>query len=309
MTMRKRTPIIRYNLSERMRLYTGVDRKIDIPASMRVINGPVVQEQIRKGDIFGYAGHTWREKYGLDVPESVIVDGKTVVLEPAVKTVLLKLLPDGTIEHQQEFLNTSSGRIAARLFDTGAWGFSSAFHAPEIGGVRVIQQYFGMDFVKNPNYDTNRGYDSLLDSTGAGAMSSDGFASELAAMLDSVDSLMAANEAMATDMSQAYLAQCKANDELVEHNALLLEQLRAFKRGTGGMLDSATPGQAPDTLVRGMTIDRSVGAAMLDSATRFMAVEHLVQLEESPEEKAADKENKTFLAKARDTVNKVLGVA
>lgn len=294
-----RTPVISYNLNDRGRDYTGQNRAIDIDAAMRLINSLATQESVRKGDYFGYVGHGFREKYTLDVPETVIEGGKTVVLEPAVKTVFLKCLPDGTLQHQQEFMDTGPGRVAARLYQSKNWGFSSVFFAPDVNGKRTPQRYFGMDFVRSPNYDTNRGYDAMLDSVDAGALSSGGFAQDYGDMMDSVDKLMADNDAHAAGISEAYLVQCTANDELVEHIARLTERLKA---GGGSMLDSARP----DKLERGTNYMPSRASEMLDSANRFMCAD-LVALEA---EVVTPKEEETtgFLAKGRSLVNQVLGL-
>jgi len=293
-----RTPVISYNLNERGRDYTGQNRAIDIDAAMRLINSPATQESVRKGDYFGYVGHGFREKYGLAVPETVIEGGKTVVLEPAVKTVFLKCMPDGTVQHQQEFLDSGPGRVAARLYQSNNWGFSSVFFAPDVNGKRTPRQYFGMDFVRSPNYDTNRGYAAMLDSVDAGALSSGGFAQDYGDMMDSVDRMMAENDAHAAGISESYLAQCAVNDELVEHIARLTERLKAG----GGMLDSASP----DKLERGASYMPSRAAEMLDSADRFMRAE----LEALPGVVVPAQEEETigFLAKGRTLVNQVLGL-
>lgn len=296
--MLKRTGVIRYNLNDRGRDFNGQDRDVDIAAAMRLINGPAVQELVRQGDVYGYIGHTFREKYGLNVPESVTEGGKVVVLEPNARTVYIKCLPDGTVEHEQEFLNNAPGRIAARLYDSKAYGFSSVFHAPEENGKRTPKTFHGMDFVRVPNYNTNKGYDAMLDSVEAGAIESLGFAGECAAMMDSVDAIMAQNEAQAADISEAYLHQCKVNDELVDLTARLMQRL---KDGGGAMLDSLDP----TTLQRGSEFLPSHAAAMLDSADRFMNAE-LPGLEPSPEAVEADKKS-GVLAKSVELVRKVIG--
>ena len=275
--MGKRTGVISYNLNDTGRAFTGQPRKIDIDAAMRLFNGPAMQEAVRKGDIKGYAGHQFREKFGLDVPETVIVDGKQVTLEPAVRTIFIKCLPTGEVQHEQEFLDTASGRVAQRLWDSKAYGFSSAIYAPEEGGVRVPKGYFGMDVVSAPNYDSNRGYSVMLDSVGAGAFSqADTFLAENAALMDSVDSMIKESDAFAADISTRYVDQCKLNDELLERNAKLLERLRK----TGG--DTTLLDNAPQVMVRGIAMDR--GGDLLDSAKRFMANNDLPGYEEPPQE-------------------------
>lgn len=297
--MRKRTGVISYNLNKRGRDFNGQDRDVDIAAAMRLINGAAVQELVRQGDVYGYVGHTFREKYGLNVPDTVTENGKVVVLEPSVRTVFIKCMPDGTVEHEQEFLNNAPGRIAGRLYDSKAYGFSSVFHAPEENGKRTPRTFHGMDFVRTPNYNTNKGYDALLDGIEPGAIESLGFAGECAAMMDSVDAIMAENEAQAAGISEAYLHQCKVNDDLVDINARLM--LRLQKAATGAMLDSLDP----TTLQRGSEFLPSRAEAMLDSADRFMSAV-LPELEPAPEEVEADKKS-GVLAKSIDMVRKVIG--
>jgi len=304
--MRKLTEVIRYNVKDRGRDFTGVDRDVDIPALVLLINSPFVQESVRKGDIYGYMGHGFREKYGLDLPEAVIDPhtGKTVTLEPAVKTVMIKAYPDGTIEHQQEFLPTTAGRIAWRLYQSGNWGFSSVFYAPAINGKRTPKNYFGMDFVKSPNYDTNRGYDAMLDSTNPGALAgAPSFQEEYNAMLDSVDAIMAANDAAAESISKEYLHQCRLNDDLVEQNAKLLERLSALSKGqaVGAMLDS-TP---VAVLERGHHFSRDRASEMLDSARHYMEVP-LAGFEPGPEAAKAQQEQ-SLLQRSVALVQNVIG--
>lgn len=297
--MRKRTGVISYNLNDRGRDFNGQDRDVDIVAAMRLINGPAVQELVRQGDVYGYFGHTFREKYGLNVPETVIEGGKVVVLEPNVRTVMIKCLPDGTVQHEQEFLNNAPGRIAGRLYDSKAYGFSSVFHAPEENGKRTPKTFHGMDFVRAPNYNTNKGYDAMLDSVEPGAIESLGFAGECAAMMDSVDAIMAQSEAQAAEISEAYLYQCKVNDEQTDLIARLMQRVQ--KAEGGAMLDSADPA----TLQRGSDFQPNRAAAMLDSADRFMNAE-LVGLEPAPEVVEAEKKS-GVLAKSVELVRKVIG--
>jgi hypothetical protein len=301
MIMRKRTGIIRYNLNDRGRDFNGQDRDVDIAAAMRLINGAPVQELVRQGDVYGYFGLTFREKYGLNVPETVTEGGKVVVLEPNVRTVSIKCFPDGTVEHEQEFLNNAPGRIAGRLFDSNAYGFSSVFHAPEENGKRTPKSFHGMDFVKVPNYNTNKGYDAMLDGIEPGAMESQGFAAECAAMMDSVDAIMAQNEAQAAEISEAYLHQCKVNDELVDHIARLSQRL-AKAGQSGSMLDAIT---SPDKLERASEFLPSRAADMLDSAERFMNAT-LPDLEPLPDD-AAEEKKKGVVAAGLTLVRKVIG--
>lgn len=283
--MGKRTGVIKYNINETGRTFTGTPRKIDVDATMRLVNGPEVQEAVSKGDIVGYVGHQYREKFGLDTPETVIVDGKAVVLEPNTKTIYIKCYPNGDIEHEQEFLDTAAGRVGQRLWESGAYGFSSVFYAPDEGGLRTPRNYFGMDLVRGPNFDANRGNTgAMLDSISAGGNSGlCDFAAEHAALLDSVDRHIQQVEASAASISEDYLAQCRQNDDLVEQNARLLERLSKLGQ-SAAMLDSA---RSPEQMERGIAMDP--GTAMLDSASRFMARESLPGYQPDPAEEEKEK--------------------
>lgn len=295
--MSKRTGVIRYNLNDIKRSFTGQKRAIDIDAAMRLFNGAALQESIRKGDIYGYIGHQYREKYTLDVPETVMVDGVPVVLEPACRTIYLKCYPTGDVEHEQEFLDTAPGRVGARLWDSKAYGFSSAIYAPEENGLRVPKGYFGMDLVRAPNYDNNRGYAVMLDSVSPGVFSPvDTFPTESAALLDSVDNMIKESDAFAEGLSNDILKQYKINDELLEHNARLLERLAQAKI-EAPMLDSA-----PAVMERGINMDP--GTAMLDSANRFMARTELPGYQPEPEKE----DDKGAIAAVTSGVKKVLSV-
>ncbi len=161
--MGKKTGIIKYNLLDRMRKHRGQERNFDTAAAERLLNGPAVQERIRLGDMTGYFGHWPRVQFGLDPAEGGIVSGKQVSLEPCVRTTFLKAYPNGDVEHEQEFLDTTSGKIAERIYGSNAYGFSSAIDAKRLGAIQVPTGFFGFDFVKEPNYSANRGYVVALD--------------------------------------------------------------------------------------------------------------------------------------------------
>lgn len=153
-----RTGVIRFNVKERGRKHLGQDRNFDTVALANLINSGAVQERVANGDMYGFYGHWPRTKFGMEPMEGGFVGGKRVDLEPAHRTIHLKAFPDGTIEHETEFLDTLPGRLAERLFRTKAGGFSSAIVAPRRGAMQVPQSFHGFDYVLEPNYTTNRGY-------------------------------------------------------------------------------------------------------------------------------------------------------
>ncbi|WP_186083648.1 hypothetical protein [Burkholderia gladioli] len=157
--MGSKTGRIIYNVNERGREYIGADRSLDLRKLAAIINGPEVQERVKNRDLLGYFGHSIRARFGMAPPETVVVDGKQVSIEPAIVTTYLAARDDGTIEHETEFLDTTPGAVAERMFSSKTGGFSSAILAPKmINGAFVPSGFFGFDYVREPNYTTNRGY-------------------------------------------------------------------------------------------------------------------------------------------------------
>lgn len=152
------TQVITYNLRERGRKFRGQERNFNIPAIVQAINSPETQERIKNRDMLGYYGHWSRVKYGLEPREGGLEKGKPFYVEPAIVTIHLKAFPDGTIEHQEEFLDTDSGKAAAKLYLSRVGGFSSAINTGP------IPSFHGFDYVFEPNYTTNRGYKLVMDS-------------------------------------------------------------------------------------------------------------------------------------------------
>ena len=153
----EKTAVIRYNLRERGRQFRGQPRNFNIPLIVKVINSPACQERVAKRDMLGFYGHWPRIRFGMMPTEGGIENGKPAFVEPAIVTTMLKAYDDGTIEHQEEFLDTPSGVLACKLYHSKVGGFSSV-----IGNRN--SEFFGFDYVNEPNYSTNRGY--TLDSVG-----------------------------------------------------------------------------------------------------------------------------------------------
>lgn len=212
--MGRKTGVIKFNLADRMRKHRGQERNFDIAAAVRLLNGGSVQERIKHGDMVGYFGHWPRVKFGLDPEEGGFLEGKQISLEPAIRTVHLKAYPDGTVEHEEEFLDTASGKIAERIYGSKAYGFSSAIDAKRLGGNLVPTGFFGFDFVKEPNYSANRGYAVALD----GVMDAED-------VLDAV----AEREALFDEVNSMLDASTKAYDSAVQTiESLTLENEQLF---------------------------------------------------------------------------------
>lgn len=159
-----KTGIIKFNVTDRGRAHRGQPRNFDTVALAGIINGPEVQERVSKRDMHGYFGHWPRRMFGMEPGEGGVFDGKQVTIEPAIVTTTLRAMPDGTIEHESEFLDTAPGRTAKRMFGSRAGGWSSAISVREYAGKDVPLGFHGFDYVTEPNFSTNRGY--ALDGVG-----------------------------------------------------------------------------------------------------------------------------------------------
>jgi len=216
------TPVISYNLRDRGRQYRGKERNFNLRAICDAINGPACQERVKNRDLVGYYGHWPRIKFGMNPAEGGLEDGLPSLVEPALVTTLLRASPDGTIEHQAEFLNNDPGQVAAKLFSNRVGGFSSAID-------QTRPEFFGFDYVLEPNYSTNRGY-TLDDVRG---MTLDDVQ---AAIYD--EQLRGLNRLLDSATAERDIAN-GVIERLSAENEQLLSLLAAKGAPTGAVLDSA----------------------------------------------------------------------
>ena len=165
--MSKKTRTITYNLADRGRAHNGVDRSdLDIRSAVNRINAPDVQELVSSGDLYGYYGHELRARFGMNPPDVWVnpQTGENIRIEPALRTIELSADNDGNVTTRHEFLDTDSGKYSERLYANNAGGFSSAMvrRMNETGKYEVTG-FAGFDYVRQPNYNTNRG-DGMFDS-------------------------------------------------------------------------------------------------------------------------------------------------
>jgi hypothetical protein len=246
-----KTGIISFNVKDRGRQYRGQDRNFDCVALARVINGPEVQERVRNRDLHGYYGHLPRRLFGMNPGEGGIYRGQHVRIEPALVTTTLRALDDGTIEHEEEFLDTPPGRSAKRLFSSRAGGWSSAITCDEtatrLAGRDIASGFFGFDYVAEPNYATNRGF--ALD----GVSEEDGVV--LDAVTDSQSAIVMLDglyNALQAEFDAQALALARAQAECAELVALLARrpaEFQAHARGQLARLDSAEFERKPNRVM------------------------------------------------------------
>ena len=166
--MGRKTKPITYSLADRGRHHTGQDRSdVDVKAMVKAINSDRVQELVSTGSMLGYYGHQVRQRFGMWPPETAIINGKPIRLEPAIRTVSLSADDDGTVTHEQEFLENEAGEHAFTQYKAKIGGFSVASNYKRQPNGRLAPSDFaGFDYVWQPNYVGNAGhglYDSMLD--------------------------------------------------------------------------------------------------------------------------------------------------
>jgi hypothetical protein len=234
--------IIEYNLKDRGRQYRGKERNFNIKAICDAVNGPACQERVKTRAMLGYFGHKMRLLAGMEPVESVVIAGKYNEVEPAVVTTYLEAFPDGTIKHKTEFLDTDAGRRAARMASSRVGGFSSAIdeNRPE---------FFGFDYVLDPNFHHNRPF--ALDSAGLTLDAVIGEAkNEEEAMLDAllnakdkqIANLAAALDSVTVENEELLSMLAKQGGEIVRPMTVSLDSANRLLRDAAFFKRAALPG-------------------------------------------------------------------
>lgn len=243
--MGTKTDKITFNVRERGRRYRGQDRNFDTAALAALINGGEVQEKVKHRDMLGYFGHWPRVKFGMNPTEGAIVDGKQVALEPAIVTTYLHANPDGTIEHETEFLDTASGKLAERLFMSKAGGFSSAIDTRKCADKQVPIGFYGFDYVLEPNFTKNRGY-SVLDGVTDEMMAVLDDAGEYNAMFDAVNKLYDSLQQSYDQLAAALQHKNEECEELIGMLASRNEEVKAFDSVVSDLMRGEETGRLSD---------------------------------------------------------------
>lgn len=276
--MGQRTEEITYNVHDRGRQHLGKDRHLDLEVLAKVVNSPGTQERVKNGDMLGYYGHWPRQVFGMAMCEGGIVGGKRVSLEPAVRTLLLHCDKDGNITHREEFLGGPDGQIAYRLYADKVGGWSTAIDAVPGTDPAIPTIFHGVDYVQEPNYNTNRGHGGvLLDSLTARA------GAEMAGMLDAVLHESRASQTQLLAMFDALSQQHLALAEVCERQSVEIGQLvdiaaAGKPAAREHILDSLHAAFEPGLRMRGMSHDDLIN----------MGRGQLVQLADLPDAQTAN---------------------
>lgn len=154
-----------FNIHDHGRL--GHKRNYNVDNVLKVIRSPETQEKIRNREAVGYYGHGRRIAAGKNAIEEFEVittkSGGTIAVEnvPALVTIKLEGDKQGNIMHEQEFLDTKPGLAALALYENKVGGFSWAMGGRDGGqyGLSTLSDYNGMDYVIEPGFAANRGFD------------------------------------------------------------------------------------------------------------------------------------------------------
>lgn len=183
------TKAITFNLADRGRKESGQDRSnLSIPDFINMINSPGVQEFVKSRQLMGFCGHQVRQLYGMNPPETVMIDGKQVHIEPASCTVYLHADSNGNVTHKQEFFDNEVGRHVERQYAAKIGGFSQACSClPGIDGLLRPKVFAGFDYVFQPNFIENASI-GLFDSanTPDGVIDRERLESELIHLYDNI---------------------------------------------------------------------------------------------------------------------------
>lgn len=248
------TKRITYNVHDRGRQHRGVDRLFDTAALAALINSPETQERVKLGDMQGYYGHWPRVKFGMATQEGGILDGKVISLPLAVRCTYLSADDKGNITHEHEFLDTAEGRLAHRLYESKSGGFSSAIDAIPRSRPSIPTDFYGFDYVFEPNYTTNRGHKAVLDAITSPVEEE---REEMMAMLDAAmqDERGAAMHMMALydSISAQHALALETLERVARENDLLVGMLASGKQGVldditseGGVLPPKGTGRLED---------------------------------------------------------------
>ena len=182
-----------FNIFDRGREYTGVERGYMLENFKAAIEHPFTQERIQLREAVGYLGHGIREVTKKLMPGetdvAVMDDGQSMLVKAIPGCVMTNLSMDekGTVTHTQEILENDEGRAILGLHKSRVGGFSiAASSAVKKVANTLIDRVYGFDYVTNPNFADNRGYvmDSATGQAGESmildSMTSCGLTEELA---------------------------------------------------------------------------------------------------------------------------------
>ncbi|MBE0507501.1 MAG: hypothetical protein IBX50_12420 [Marinospirillum sp.] len=149
-------------------------RSYDLANVRQVLESAQTKERIAMREAYGYYGHGRRQvtgKLNIGEFETIQTPAGALILEnvPALVTTRISIDDDGTVQHEQEFLDTDPGRAALALYESKVGGFSWAMGGRDGGRSNLsrVTGYHGMDYVLEPGFAKNRGFRvGIMESAG-----------------------------------------------------------------------------------------------------------------------------------------------
>lgn len=218
-----KTGIIKYNLNDRKRELTGQNRDFNVKKIAQHINSSKFQESVKHGDVYGYFGHWVRQRFGLRPEETAIDKGMLIPIEPAILTASIKAYQNGDVEHEVQFLDTQTGKVAQQMHQSGTGGFSSVIDF-ESG------EFYGFDYVKSPNFSGNRGYAMAFDDASGSSLAFDDLMSSMNEAMRYAQSLEVMNAELAQKaiaISEGLVTSSKVAFDAKEEAIALIEAVKS----------------------------------------------------------------------------------
>lgn len=206
-----------FNINQDGRKFGANGRSYILSAVKTMAQSEQTREGIRLRELFGYFGHGRRQlagKLALGETDVIMIKGKPVVVEnvPSNVTTAFEVDDSGNVRHEQEFLVTPTGELALSMYDSGVGGWSWAVGGRDNGMTQEARQYYGMDYVNQPNYISSERQVAMMESIG----------------VSSTDELIRhqlANQGLSDDESTMILESWGGTRQLISQNQSLESEI------------------------------------------------------------------------------------
>lgn len=232
----------RFSLFNDGRTLDANKRRYIIKSVQDTIASAKTKENLRLGESYGFYGHAPRQrakKLDLGETEVINIGGRPVVVEniPSNRTISISCDDDGVVTHEQEFLDTETGKIALSLWESGAGGWSWATGGSDGRNASVARTYHGMDYVLQPNYLSLDHPSMMLESVGSDmlleSLQKSGFnEADAQAISDSMQNAVIADNEAILELEQNVMYLESVNREQAEQIANQQSQIDMMLEAT-----------------------------------------------------------------------------
>lgn len=286
-----------FSLLSEGRKYTGQHRKYLIENAREICYSPATRERIKLREALGYYGHGRRvlcNKMNLqEVDVITLPDGTQAMVSnvPSNVTTRFDVAEDGTVTHEQEILDTETGKIVSGLHASRVGGFSWACPGEDGGRTSTtrLKGFSGFDYVLQPGFAQNRGYvlesaiglrDKVLESVAA-VVKDDKKAEQLAAgwqfsyqaRIGELEDMIFESESELVDLRDQYRGIQRELVDAIANKSKAEAELENFKHNFEGVLESirdSFPFFIPENVMQDMMNgDFTRAKAIFESASEF----------------------------------------